>query len=189
MILELNTKLLNLSEDINMNQFVFLSMILDKNQKTYNQDVRKIVSLISDDDISYLINQNLITSIERGNTITYLPTDKLKSALEPSQDYFNLFYNMYPVYVLRPDGSKSYLRANVNKCRNMYNSYVYKSDAMAEHINKCLSYEIEKKTREGKMSYMKTMWRWLVDHQWEETEEEILDTKNTAKETYGTELI
>ena len=61
MIIELDTKLLNLPANINLNQLVFLSMVLDKNQKTYNQDVRKLVSLISDDEISYLINQGLIT--------------------------------------------------------------------------------------------------------------------------------
>lgn len=192
MNLELNTKLLDLPEKLNMNQFVFLSMVLDKNQKTYNQNVRKIVSLISDDDISYLINQNLITSIERGNKITYLPSENLKNKLiniNSDIDYFNLFYNIYPVYVLRPDGTKSYLRANVNKCRNLYNTYVNNEAEYAEHINNCLNYEIDKKTKEGKMGYMKTMWRWLVDHQWEETEEEMQDNTNSINNTYGTELI
>lgn len=189
MIIEVNTNILNYSEQINSNQLLFLSMVLDKNQHTYNQDVRKIVSLISDDEISYLIDQGLITSIERGNSITYQSTDKLKQLVTPTKDYFDLLYDMYPVYVMRPDGSKSYLRANINKCRRLYNSYVGKSDALAEHINNCLKYEIDKKTREGKMGYMKTMWRWLVDHQWEETEEEINDVVSTTINSYGTELI
>lgn len=189
MIIELNTKLLNLSEQININQLVFLSMVLDKNQKTYNQDVRKIVSLISDEDVSYLIKQNLITSIERGEFVTYLPTEKLKEAILPSKSYFDQFYNMYPIYVMRPDGNKSYLRANKNKCRNLYNTYIKNNESVAEHINKCLSYEIAKKTKEGKISYMKTMWRWLVDHQWEESEEEMKDNANITINTYGTELI
>ena len=64
MIIELNTKLLDYPDKLNLNQLVFLSMVLDKNQKANNQDVRKIVSLISDDEISYLIEQGLITSIE-----------------------------------------------------------------------------------------------------------------------------
>ncbi len=61
MIIELNTKLLDYPDKLNLNQLVFLSMVLDKNQKSNNQDVRKIVSLISDDEISYLIEQGLIT--------------------------------------------------------------------------------------------------------------------------------
>ena len=187
MIIEVDTKLMDLPEQINLNQLLFLSMVLDKNQKS-NQNVHKIVSLISDDEISYLVSQGLITSKETGNSITYLPTDKLTKFVEPEQNYFDLFYNMYPVYVLRPDGSKNYLRANVHKCRHLYNTYVGRSSAMAEHINKCLEYEIDKKMRIGKIGYMKTMWRWLVDHQWEETEEEMNDA-NKQINNYGTELI
>lgn len=186
MIIEVNTKILDYP-GININQLVFLSMVLGKNQPK-NQDVRKIVSLISDDEISYLVSQGLITSIERGNSITYLPTDKLKELVRPSKDYFDTFYDMYPVYVVRPDGTKAYLRANVNKCRHLFGTYVGNSEAMAEHLIECLDKEVSKKMQTGKLSYMKTMWRWLVDHQWEEIEEEIQDT-DKAVNTYGTELI
>ena len=39
------------------------------------------------------------------------------------------------------------------------------------------------------MSYMKTMWRWLVDHQWEETEAELADVVTKTQDAYGTELL
>ncbi len=188
MIIELNTKLLDIP-GINSNQLIFLSLVLDKNQKTYNQDVRKIVSLISDEEVSSLISQGLITSIEKGKSITYHSTEKLNNIIRPEKDYFDLFYEMYPVYVLRPDGSKNYLRANVNKCRHLFNVYVGQSEAMAQHLIQCLDFEMKKKTNEGKLSYMKTMWRWLVDHQWEESEEEMQDNSKQEELTYGTELI
>ena len=189
MIIELNTKLLDLPEKININQLVFLSMVLDKNQTTKNQDVHQLVSLIGDDEISYLVQQNLITSIERGGFIVYEATERLKLFIANSEDYFSKFYDQYPVYVLRPDGSKSYLRANVNKCRHLFNVTCGKSSAMAEHLIDCLNFEIHKKMSEGKLSYMKTMWRWLVDHQWEESEEEMNDVTDNCTNTYGTELI
>lgn len=189
MIIELDTKLLNIIANINLNQLVFLSMVLDKNQKRYDQDVHKIVSLISDEEISYLINMGLITSIERREFTIYEPTEKLSKFMQPEKDFFDLFYEMYPVYVIRPDGTKSYLRANINKCRHLYNTYIGKSTALAEHLNSCLKFEIEKKTREGKIGYMKTMWRWLVDHQWEETEEEMNDVVTKTQDAYGTELL
>lgn len=189
MIIELDTKLLDYPETLNLNQIVFLSMILDKNQNS-NQDVRKIVSLISDDEISYLIRQDLVTLIEKGNKTIYKPTEKLTSFVKPTKDYFDLFYDMYPVYVVRPDGSKSYLRANINKCRHLYNVYVGNSKSMAEHINNCLSAEISNKMMTGKLTYMKTMWRWLVDHQWEEIEEQVRNENiDAATNSYGTELI
>ena len=188
MIIEVNTKLLDIEENINANQLLFLSIVLDKNQPKY-QDVRKIVSLISDDEIQYLVQQGLITSMERGNSITYQATDKLKMALATEKSYFDLFYDMYPVYVMRPDGSKSYLRANINKCRHLFNVKVGNSSAMAEHIIKCLEFELDKKMKEGKIGYMMTMWNWLSRNQWEVSEEEMQDTEQKANNSYGTELI
>ena len=187
MIIEINTKILDIP-DININQLVFLSVVLNKNQKN-NQDVRKIVSLISDDEIQQLIDKDLITSIERGNSITYTETDKLTKVITLEKDYFDLFYDMYPIYVLRPDGIKSYLRANVNKCRHLFKVISGNSEAMSEHLIDCLKFELEKKTREGKLSYMKTMWRWLVDHQWEATEEEMHDTAINKVDSYGTDIV
>jgi hypothetical protein len=188
MIIELNTDLLNVEDNLSMNQLVFLSMILDKNQKPNNQDVRKLVSLISDDEISYLLNQDLITSIERDDAIVYEAGQKLTNFLNSKRGYFDQFYEQYPVYVLRPDGSKGYLRANVNKCRRMFDTICGKSSAMAEHLINCLDYEVKKKMSTGKIGYMKTMWRWLVDHQWEEIEEELKDTDKTVS-AYGTDII
>lgn len=189
MIIEVETKLLNVAPNINLNQLLFLSMVLNKNQIP-NQDVHKIVSLISDDEISYLVSQGLIATIENGESKIYQETDLLKEKIAPKKDYFDLFYEIYPSYVLRPDGSKSYLRANINKCRHFFDSATGKSTAMKEHLIKCLEFEISKKMQTGKLGYMKTMWRWLIDHQWEETEEEMQDVTNTeSTNSYGTELL
>lgn len=188
MIIEVNTKLLDEFPELNANQLLFLSVVLDKNQPSY-QDVRKIVSLISDDEISHLTDNLLIESIERGDSITYQPTDKLKQAITPKKEYFDLFYDMYPVYVMRKDGTKCYLRANVNKCRHFFNTKCGRSSAMAEHIIKCLDYEVSKRMREGSLSYMMTMWNWLTRSQWEAIEEEMEDTNKTPVNSYGTDII
>ena len=189
MTIEVKTELLNAYNNLNLNQLILLSLLLDKNQK-YNQDVRKIVSLISDDEIASLVSQGLITSVKKGDSITYQSTDQLNKLFEPQKAYFDLFYDAYPVYSIRPDGFKTYLRANVNKCRRLYDTYVGNSSSIANHLLSCLLYEIEKKQKENKLSYMKTMWRWLQDHQWEETEEEMRDiSQNENLNGYGTELI
>ena len=96
MIIEVDTKILDAFPGLNSNQLIFLSMILGKNQPKY-QDVRKLVSLISDEEISYLITQELVTAIESSESITYQPTDKLISSVKPEKDYFDVFYDMYPV--------------------------------------------------------------------------------------------
>lgn len=187
MIIELNTDLLDLDNNLNLNQVVFLSMVLDKNQQSH-QDVRKVVSLISGNEISYLISKHFITSIERDDAVIYQPTEELKAALKPKKSYFDIFYDMYPSYVMRADGSKSYLRANVNKCRNFFETKCGRSSAMAEHIIKCLDYELSKKMREGKLGYMMTMWNWLTRNQWEAVEDEMQDEQKPVN-SYGTEII
>ena len=188
MIIEVNTQLLDEYPELNSNQLLFLSIVLDKNQPKY-QDVHKVIELISDEEIQYLIDQHLITSIGRDDSVTYMPTDKLKQRVEPKKAYFDLFYDMYPVYVVRADGSKSYLRANVNKCRHFFNTKCGRSSAMAEHLIKCLDYEVSKRMREGSLSYMMTMWNWLTRSQWEAIEDEMADNKKVSVNTYGTELI
>lgn len=189
MTIEVKTELLNAIDTLNLNQLIFLSLLLDKNQNS-NQNVRKIVSLISNDEITDLISQELITSKQVGNSISYQGTEKLKKLVEPIKAYFDLFFDVYPVYAIRPNGMKDYLRTNVNKCRKLYDTYVGNSSDMASHLLECLLYEIDKKQREGKMSYMKTMWRWLQDHQWEAVEEEMRDVaQQQTSNSYGTELI
>ena len=95
---------------------------------------------------------------------------------------------MYPVYVIRKDGSKSYLRANVNKCRNMFNTKCSHNPATAEHLIKCLEYELAKRSREGSSGYMMTMWNWLTRNQWEAIEDEMNDESKATK-AYGTEFV
>lgn len=189
MIIEVNTNLLKLQEKLNSSQLLFLSMVLGKNQKTYNQDVQRVLSLISEDDISYLIDQNLVTTIESGDSITYQPTEKTKSAIVPEKDYFDIFFDMYPVYVIRPDGSKAYLRVNINKCRTFFNSLTKGSIAYKEHIIKCLDFEVNQKMNTGKICYMKTMWTWLTQHQWEESEQAMRDSENQESKKYGTDIL
>lgn len=193
MIVEINTNILdilkNIPININLNQLIFLSMVLNKNQKFNNQDVHKLVSLISDDEISYLIQKNIITSIERRGFTKYEPSQYFLSLLEPKKDWFDLFYDSYPVYVTRKDGSKCFLRNNKNKCRIMYNQYVQGLESNAKHLLECLNYEIQKKTTTGTLCFMKTMYRWLQERYWEYSEEEMQYQQNIKEQSYGTELL
>lgn len=101
---------------------------------------------------------------------------------------FDEFYEVFPVYVIRPDGTKGFLRANVNKCRKEYNRIIGKSKAMHEHIMACLRYEIDNKMQTGKIGYMKTMWKWLTQHEWECYEEQM-NTETTEYLGYGENTI
>ena len=89
---------------------------------------------------------------------------------------------------MRPDGTKGFLRSNINKCRKEYNRTVGKSKAMHEHIMNCLRKEIDDKMMTGKLGYMKTMWKWITQHEWEAIEEQMYNEPVTS-DAYGTSCI
>lgn len=62
---------------------------------------------------------------------------------------------------------------------------------MHQHLLKALKYDIEKKTLNGKLSYMKSMWKWLTQCEWENYDEELKykDEQTKTISNYGTGLI
>ena len=189
MILELEIDFIK-KLNISLNQLILLSLI-NSGSKSNVKNASDVLNLIPSKEIEDLVNRNIVIINKDNDNVIYKISKEVEEMLEKQQaSYFDEFYNTFPVYVLRPDGTKGYLKANVNKCRRMFNSNVGKSSAMAQHLIDCLKFELDKKSRTGKLMYMKTMWRWLVDHQWEESEEEMQDQVNeTKQQSYGTELI
>ena len=185
MILELDTSLLN-KLNISINQLVFLSLVMNKNQK-YNQEIHELLSRVNEEEIQDLINRNIIVLENTNNTIIYNLTDSTKAIVETkASTMFDEFYNTFPVYVMRPDGTRGFLRSNINKCRNEYNHIVGKSLAMHQHIMDCLRYEIDDKMNTGKIGYMKTMWKWLTQREWECYEEQL---EQKEEQIYGTTVL
>lgn len=185
MILELDTSLLE-TLNISINQLVFISLVLNENQKDH-QDILKLLSRVNEEEIQDLIQRNIIITQTMNNGISYQLSDDIINTLRKRNDsMFDEFYETFPVYVIRPDGTKGFLRANVNKCRKEYNRIVGKSRAMHEHIMNCLRYELDDKMRTGKLGYIKTMWKWLTQHEWECYEEQL---KVKEEDTYGTNIL
>lgn len=185
MILELDTSLLN-KLNISLNQLVFLSLVMNENQKD-DQDIRELLSRVNEEEIQDLITRNIVVIEPLNNGVKYSLSDKLTQILQNSKDsMFDEFYETFPVYVIRPDGTKGFLRANVNKCRKEYNRIIGKSRAMHEHIMQCLRYELDDKTRTGRLGYMKTMWKWLTQHEWECYEDQINIQEDYS---YGTDCL
>ena len=100
-----------------------------------------------------------------------------------------MFYDAYPIYVTRKNGLKSFLRTNKNKCRKIFNDYVQGIESNAKHLLECLNFEVQKKTLAGELGFMKTMYRWLQEHSWEATEEEMQYQQSMKEKSYGTELL
>ena len=186
MILELDTSLLN-KFDISINQLVFISLVLNENQ-TNNQDIHELLSRVNEEEIQDLIQRNIIVVTISDDNKIYSPSKELLDFIKKNeQSMFDEFYEVFPIYVTRPDGTKGFLRSNVNKCRKEYNRIIGKSKAMHEHIMSCLRYEIDDKLQTGKIGYMKTMWKWLTQHEWECYEEQMNEQQNA--ELYGATVI
>lgn len=187
MILEIDTSILDRIPNLSINQLVFLTLVLS-DIKVINQDIQKLLSLVNEEEIHELELQGLIliTLDESGNQVIS-KTEKLASLLKEDKTMFDEFYDQFPVYVTRPDGTKGFLRSNINKCRKEYNRIIGKSKAMHEYIMNCLRYEIDNKMQTGKMGYMKTMWKWLTQHEWE-TIEEQMKLEEPVVYNYGTDI-
>ena len=188
MIIEVDTSLLERIDNLNINRLVFLNLLLNDYQSN-NQDILKLISLVSDEDIADLNRRDLIITTHNNDSVSYDLSDKSKELLK-EKDWFDEFYDQFPVYIIRPDGTRDYLRTNVNKCRKQYRQIVGRSKAMHQHLLKALKYDIEKKATNGSLAYMKTMWKWLTQCEWENYDEELKynEQPKTVKE-YGTELI
>lgn len=188
MILEIDTSILDRIPNLSINQLVFLTLVLN-DIKTINQDIQKLLSLVNEEEIQELETQGLISIHKYEDNQVINKTDKLEELLGREISMFDEFYDQFPVYVIRPDGTKGFLRANINKCRKEYNRIVGKSKAMHEHIMNCLKYEIDNKMQTGKIGYMKTMWKWLTQREWETIEEQMkVETPSTEYYNYGTDI-
>ena len=188
MILEIDTSILDRIPTLSINQLVFLTLVLN-DIKTINQDIQRLLSLVNEEEIRELEHLGLISIQYDGDIKVINKTNKLAELLKEDKTMFDEFYDQFPVYVMRPDGTKGFLRANVNKCRKEYNRIVGKSKAMHEHIMDCLKYEIDERMRTGKIGYMKTMWKWLTQHEWETIEEQMkVETPNQDYYNYGADI-
>lgn len=191
MILELDTSLFDIYGKMSINQLVFLTLVLNENQSN-NQDIHQFLSRISENEIQELVDSNIITVITSGDNKIYSISEDTRKHLKQDKSWFDEFYEVFPVYVTRPDGTKGFLRSNINKCRKEYNRIVGKSRAMHEHLIKCLQFEIDNKMITGKIGYMKTMWKWLTQREWEVTEEEMqfsMEQDINNEVAYGANII
>jgi hypothetical protein len=108
-------------------------------------------------------------------------------------DFFDEFIQTYPTSVIRPDGTKDYLRTDLNRCRRIYNKITGNKYAIHLNILQCLQFELALRRKEGKLSYMKRLPKWLGSEEWKIYEQRIkdenFDSLTTTEELgYGNRL-
>jgi hypothetical protein len=94
----------------------------------------------------------------------------------------------YPTKVTRPDGTTDYLRSDLKRCKKKYNNIT--NGKLKKHIEilNALKFEVETRTKEGNLKYMKRLPKWLMEEGWTLYQERMNDTTNQNKSKYGTEL-
>ena len=172
---------------LTINQFLLIKLIIDEvNINTYKNVVN-----IKDEDINKLIKSKILTPNSKySDSLDSLElTDEILSFIK-KKDFFDEFYELYPTSVIRSDGSKDYLRTDMNRSRVAYNKIIGKSESKHELIMSALKNEISERRAMNKMGYMKRMFKWLTSEEYMTYAEKKSDTqevKNTA--TYGTEVV
>jgi|WetSurMetagenome_2_1015567.scaffolds.fasta_scaffold00080_65 hypothetical protein len=188
-MINIDTSYLKKIKGLTLEQLVFLNLVVDKS--TNNQKDTSVISLIADKEIQDLIDRKLVSCAKNDTTSVYEVTQEFKDLIGNIDDPFEQFYNLFPAIVQRPDGTRGYLRTNVNRCRILYRQTIGKSVAMHNHIMECLQHEIDNKMMTNKLGYMKTMYKWLTSHEWETSEQQMKEDiiQPIKKADYGTELI
>ena len=81
MILELDTSLIK-KLNISINQLVFISLVLNDNQKQSHQDLQALLSQVKEEEIQELIQNNIITVDNKDNNVIYKISKDFKNTLK-----------------------------------------------------------------------------------------------------------
>jgi hypothetical protein len=173
---------------ITVNQFLLLKFAIDNvNIKPYQSVIQ-----INDNDIEELIALGILeenSRYDKKDLSKLVITNEFMNRLK-SRDFFDEFYEMYPISVTRPDGTKDYLRGNIARSRKIYDTHVGKSRSKHENMLSALNFEVSNRSMSNKMGYMKRMYSWLLSEEWTLYDEFLKDKKvqKQINEVYGTKI-
>ncbi len=194
MLLQVDVNYL-LKNRITVDQFLIAQLIYEKNYEL----LRSYLDLYSGEELKSLF----LGLVKAGMIDNYNHEDQYdlnKFIIKPSftkilaqGDFFDEFVQTFPTSVIRPDGTKDYLRTDLNRCRRVYNKITNNKYALHLNILQCLSYEIAIKRKEGKLAYMKRLPKWLASEEWKCYEQRIKDESleslsNVEELGYGNKL-
>jgi len=169
---------------LTLNQYVFLKSHLPNKVKGIKNYVK---NHITNEDVSKLIELGYIDNTSSLDSVNFTDLWYSMNMGEYNDDWFKSFHERFPTSVNRPDGSKDYLRTNLNRCRALYREIV--KDNYDTHLRLCsaVDKEIQLKRKYGKMSFFRRMDNWLKNESWLEIE--AIDENPTNNiQTYGTTI-
>jgi len=194
MLLQVDVNYL-LKNRITVDQFLIAQLIYEKSYELLGS----YLDLYSSEELKSLI----LGLVKAGLIDNYNFEDQYdlnKFIIKPSfvrilaqGDFFDEFVQTYPTSVIRPDGTKDYLRTDLNRCRRIYNKITGSKYSLHLNILQCLQFELAIRRKEGKLCYMKRLPKWLSSEEWKCYEQRIKDEgleslSNTEDLGYGNSL-
>jgi len=194
MLVEFNVQTL-LDNNLTADQFLICVLIYEKKIKLLEkyfakkEESYKIELISSLQKLDFITNLNIEGKYDFNNFIVGTSFAKAMS----KGDYFDDLMKTFPVSVMRPDGSKDYLRTDLPRCRKKYASITHGTKMIHDHILKCLQYEVDLRNKEGRLGFMKRLPNWLASEEWKSYEQRMLDDSLSGEtkevgEKYGTRL-
>ena len=131
-----------------------------------------------------LKNKQYISYNSLGNTIDIRAIEVTDTFIKllSGNDSFEEFHYTFPTKVRRPEGEEDYLRINKAKCKLKYRRVVRDSKPMADHLLKCLKFEIKRRRNNGTLGYFKRMYNWLETEEWKRYEDKIAELQTSNPE-------
>lgn len=104
-------------------------------------------------------------------------------------DFFEELLLEFPGMVVRPDGTKDYLKTDLNKSRKLYSQLIKKDEVLHKQIMECLRYEVRERNRTNKLGYMKRLHKWLHSEEWKSWQQQLIyEDTETIELGYGLKL-
>lgn len=106
-------------------------------------------------------------------------------------DFFDELVQTFPVTVIRADGTKDFLRTDLNRARIKYSSVTKNKYPVHCHILECLKCEVATRRMNGSLGYMKRIYKWLTSEEWKVYEQVMKDNITTTSSNdlgYGNNL-
>lgn len=192
MIIEIDTTILH-NNSISVLQYIVGYLLLTKDYKKID-DIKSEIgeqSLIT--ILNMLSESRFVSNLKSINSLDYdsiVIRNKFRALVDSvkDRDFFDELLELYPKSVIRPDGTKDYLRSDLKRCRTKYKNITDNKLKKHNSILEALKFEIETRTKEGNLKFMKRLPNWLAEEGWTLYQERIKDTNPIKENVYGTDL-
>ena len=153
MIIEVDLNLLYQYE-LSANQYVLAYMLFKQDYHNFTRFLAVLTKKVAKADLSMLESKRYISNLNEDGNLepgTIVVRNKLTTMFKEEKDEFEELLELYPIKVLRPDGTKDYLRTDLKRCKKMYLQVLGASKTRHKTIMNALKFELKVREQEGNM--------------------------------------